>query len=131
MSRHKKDKKLKKKEKLQAIVEEEQQKFDVIELLRVERQDSKPNLGKFLSEYVKEIRGCNGGKISFYPTFHYDISKVFVRFLDGHELIYCKIGIKGPEYYLYDGCTELELKAKEVELVKQFFDYLEQFKFIY
>lgn len=130
MSRKKKDKKLKKKEKLQAIVKEEKLKYDILMLLRSERQDSKPNLGKFLNSYVKEIRGCNNGKIVLYPTFKYEITKVLVQFLDDHMLIYCKSGLNGSEYYLYDGLDEIEIKSKDLDYVIQFFKYLEEFKFI-
>lgn len=136
MSRHKKDKKIKQKQKLENIVKEEQKKFNILELLSNERQDSKPNLGKFLSEYVKDIRCFNGNKIQFYPVFRYDIAKVFVKFLDGHELIFDKnanksLGFETPEFYLYDGCSEVELKKKDIEIIRQFFNYIEEFKFIY
>lgn len=113
MSRHKKDRKLREKTRLQQAVKEEKVKYDVIELLRRERQDSKPNLGKFLSCYVREIRGCTNGKILLYPETRYKVTKVIVSFLDGHELLYVKQGMVGAEYYMYDGMDEVELKQKD------------------
>ena len=135
MSRHTKDKarKEKQRQKLQEELQEEQVKFNIVQLLKTERQDSKPNLGKFLKDYVKEIRCSDSGKITFYPNFKYDLSRIFVRFLDGHELIYDmkSDGKFAPIYYMYDGTDEEELSTKDVELVKAFFDYLLQFRFVY
>ena len=135
MSRHTKDKvwKEKQRQKLQEELNKEQIKFNIVQLLKTERQDSKPNLGKFLKGYVKEIRCSNSGKISFYPSFKYDLSKIFVRFLDGHELIYDmkSDGKFTPIYYMYDGTDEEELSTKDIELIKDFFDFLLQFRFVY
>lgn len=41
------------------------------------------------------------GKIKFYPAFKYEMSKVLVRFLDGHELIYDLLtdGKFAPKFY--------------------------------
>lgn len=137
MSRHTKEtKKAKQKAKLQGIFSEEKIKFDVLELLKTERQDSKPNLGKFLKDYVSEIRIYNSNKIIVYPEFRYEICKVFVRFFDGHELIKDYHANKSPEFqttefFLYDSCNEVELKKNELLIIEQFFSYLEQFKFVY
>ena len=135
MSRHTKDKarKEKQRQKLQEELQEEQVKFNIVQLLKTERQDSKPNLGKFLKDYVKEIRCSDSGKITFYPNFKYDLSRIFVRFLDGHELIYDmkSDGKFAPIYSMYDGTDEEELSTKDVELVKAFFYYLLQFRFVY
>ena len=135
MSRHTKDKarKEKQRQKLQEELQEEQVKFNIVQLLKTERQDSKPNLGKFLKDYVKEIRCSDSGKITFYPNFKYDLSRIFVRFLDGHELIYDmkSDGKFASIYYMHDGTDEEELSTKDVEPVKAFFDYLLQFRFVY
>lgn len=135
MSRHTKDKarKEKQRQKLQEELQEEQVKFNIVQLLKTERQDSKPNLGKFLKDYVKEIRCSDSGKITFYPNFKYDLSQIFVRFLDGHELIYDmkSDGKFAPIYYMYDGTDEEELSTKDIEPIKAFFDYLLQFRFVY
>ena len=135
MSRHTKDKvwKEKQRQKLQEELNKEQIKFNILQLLKTERQDSKPNLSKFLKGYVKEIRCSNSSKISFYPSFKYDLSKIFVRFLDGHELIYDmkSDGKFAPIYYMYYGTDEEELSAKDVEPIKAFFDFLLQFRFVY
>ena len=135
MSKHTKDKvwKENQRQKLQEELNKEQIKFNIVQLLKTERQDSKPNLGKFLKCYVKEIRCSNSGKISFYPSFKYDLSKIFVRFLDGHELIYDmkSDGKFAPIYYMYDGTDEEELSAKDIEPIKALFDLLLQFSFVY
>lgn len=136
MSNKKKDKKIKRKQKLENIVKEEEISYDIIRLLNTERMDSKPNIGKFLQSYVKEIRIFNSTKITVYPVFGYKIDKVFVKFLDGHELIWdCNAnkseGFETPEFYYYDRCDEIELKKKDIETIKGFFDFLIQFKFIY
>jgi len=73
----------------------------------------------------------SNGKIVFYPTLRYSITKVFVKFLDGHELIYTENVLPGsPKYYMYDGLTEVQLKEKELELIEMFFKYLLEFKFV-
>lgn len=61
--------------------------FDVFDLLRHENLDTKPNMAKFLKDYVKSITGFPKVKPMFYPAFELDISKWFIKFLDGHELI--------------------------------------------
>lgn len=61
--------------------------FDIIGLLQRENLETKPNFAKFLETYVKDVRVYVGSKIQFYPTLKYDIRKIFVTFLDGHELV--------------------------------------------
>lgn len=78
--------------------------------------DTKPNMAKFFKEHVEMIRGANNGKIKFYPNFKYELTKVFVRFLDGHELIYDMLtdGKFTPKYYLCYQFDEIELKADDI-----------------
>ena len=45
-------------------------------------------MAKFLETYVRDIRTCVGGKIHFFPQLKYDTRKIYVTFLDGHELVY-------------------------------------------
>lgn len=68
-------------------MEENKQVFDVMSLLRDEKLDTKPNFAKFLETYVRDVRMCVGSKIQFYPALKYDTRKIFVTFLDGHELV--------------------------------------------
>ena len=133
MSKNKKDKKNKKKQKQLEQVQAEQKKFDIIELLKTEQLDTKPNFAKFLDQYVERIAAVvSTGKIQFYPTMQYQLSKIFVRFLDKHELIYIVEVISGQShYYMYDDLNEVPMKLKEIELVEKFFNYLLQFKFVY
>lgn len=44
-------------------------------------------MAKFLKSYVKSITGCPKAKPTFYPAFELEISKWFIKFLDGHEII--------------------------------------------
>lgn len=44
-------------------------------------------MAKFLKSYVKCITGCPKVKPTFYPAFELEISKWFIKFLDGHEIV--------------------------------------------
>ena len=96
MSRHTKDRKrkekqvLKQKAKLQEELKEEKLKFDILNLLKTEHIDTKPNMAKFLKQHVSSIRTLNWSKMQLYPTFKYEVTKISVRFLDDHELIFDK-----------------------------------------
>lgn len=132
MSKNKKDKKKKKKQKQVEQVQTEKTCFDIISLLKTQQLDTKPNMAKFLDQYVEYIRGLvSNSKIVFYPTLQYSITKIFVKFLDGHELLYTKNVLPGsPKYYMYDGLKEVQLKEKELELIEVFFKYLLEFRFV-
>ena len=129
----KKKQKQKQKQKQLEQVQSEQKKFDVIELLKTEHLDTKPNFAKFLNTYVERISAVvSNGKTQFYPILHYTLPKVFVKFLDGHELMYMENVLpEHPHYYLYDGVDDVPLKQKDIELVEKFFNYMWEFKFIY
>ena len=131
-----KEKKLRKKMRLESSIKENDTQFDIMDLLKTTNMETKPNMGKFLQEHVKIIRIFNPKKIQVYPTFEYEIAKVFVKFLDGHELIMdCHAnkcpGFETQEFFLYFNCEEIEMNQKEMELVKQFFQRLFEFKFVY
>ena len=133
MSTSKKDKKKKKqKQKQLEQISSDQQKFDIISLLSSEQLDTKPNFAKFLDNYVEIISVVvSNGKIHFYPTTKYSFSKVLVRFLDKHELIYEKNVLPGhPHYYMYDDLIEIPLKQTDIQLIEMFFSFLQQFGFI-
>lgn len=93
--------------------------FDVIALLKSNNMDTKPNFAKFLETYVRDIRMCIGGKVQFFPSLKYEARKVFVTFLDGHELIYyIEVDYPTqPRYYMEYNMEEIELKPKALELV--------------
>lgn len=132
MSKSKKDKKQKKKEKQQAEVQQSNEKFDILWLLEHEKLDSKPNMAKFLNDYVARIEASNMiGKIKMYPTYGYEIFKIYVYFFDDHSLICNLHGLKGKEYFLCDGLEEVEVKPKQLPFIEQFFTWLEEFKFVY
>lgn len=135
MSRHTKEKKNRNKAKhikCESLMKECQLQFDIMFLLRTSALNLKPNLAKFIQRYVKSIRGFNANNIQFYPEFKYTVEKVFVRFLDGHELLYLKNSANNTvSYYFCYGVDELEIKENELLLIKQFFDSLFEFKFVY
>lgn len=124
----------KKKQKHAAKLQQETQnkeKLDVLCLLREERQDSKPNLGKFLKTYVACISTSIGdSKIQLYPVFSYELRKVFVKFADRQELIKVYNSTE-PTFYLYDGIEEKDLTDKDIKLIAQFFVWLETFEFVH
>jgi len=132
MSRHTKDRRKHQKEKLQAAVKQEKIVFDVLNLIRTEQTDTKPNMGKFLKQYVKEIRGVNAsGKMTFYPSVEYRISKVIVQFLDDHDFVFDPNAEK-PEHrhYCSFGVDEVKLKPKDYEYMEEFFGRLFRFGFV-
>lgn len=124
MSRHTKDRKrkekqvLKQKAKLQEELKEEKLKFDILNLLKTEHIDTKPNMAKFLKQHVSSIRTLNWSKMQFYPTFKYEVTKISVRFLDDHELIFDKTKLENKDKYtMYYGTDSYELKAKDLEII--------------
>ena len=89
-------------------------------------------MAKFLKEHVSSIHTLNWSKISFYPSFKYEATKISVRFLDGHELIFDKTKQDlESKFLMCNGVDEVQLKAKDLEAIEQFFGFLEQFKFFY
>ena len=89
-------------------------------------------MAKFLKQHVSSIRTLNWSKMQFYPTFKYEVTKISVRFLDDHELIFDKTKLENKDKYtMYYGTDSYELKAKDLEIIQQFFVFLEQFKFFY
>lgn len=133
MSKNKKSKKEKKKQKQLEQVKKDEIKYDLLYLLKTEQLDTKPNVAKFLNAYVSDIHvAISNCKVQYYPTFKFTISKIFVRFLDGHELIYFVKNTlpESQQYFMYFNLDEHELKPKEVELVKKFFEQIIAFKFV-
>ena len=123
----------KKRKDLEAKLAEEKVKFDVLKLLKEQQLDTKPNMAKFLKEHVEMIRGLCQNKIKFYPNFKYELSKVFVKFLDGHELIYDMLtdGKFTPKFYFCYKLDEIALKDNDIQLIDSFFQMLLKFKFVY
>lgn len=58
---------------------------------------------------------------------------MFVKFSDGHELIYDMMsdGKFTPKYYLSYKLDEENIKDKDLPAIEQFFAYLLQFKFVF
>lgn len=95
-------------------------KFDILKLLEEEQLDTKPNMAKFLKDHVELIRCLCKSKLQFYPTFKYELSKVFVKFLDGHELIYDMLtdGKFTPKFYFCYNFDEIELKDSDIPIIE-------------
>ena len=54
--------------------------------------------------------------MQFYPTFKYEVTKISVRFLDDHELIFDKTKQENKDKYtMYYGTDIYELKDEYVE----------------
>lgn len=132
-TRKKNKKKEKKKQKKLEEAQAQSVQFDIINLLKTSLLDTKPNVAKFLDTYVKDIRvSIDNGKIQFYPTLSYTITRVFVKFLDGHELIaYPKVESNlVPQYVMYNSLDEVELTIRQIEYVQKLFDAITNFGFI-
>ena len=123
----------KKRKQLEAKLAEEKVKFDILKLLEEEQLDTKPNMAKFLKDHIEMIRCLCKSKLQFYPTFKYELSKVFVKFLDGHELIYDMLtdGKFTPKFYFCYKLDEIALKDNDIQLIDNFFQMLLKFKFVY
>lgn len=133
MAKNKKLKKEKKKQKQAEKLQQELTKFDVIKLLKTNQLDTKPKTAQFLNKYVKNITAViSNGKVQFYPILSYSIPKIFVKFLDGHELIYQiddKLQLK-EKIYLYYNLDEIEIKQNDLIYVEKLFNAVIQFKFV-
>ncbi len=134
---HKKEKrKLRKQKKREERIKEEQRELeesknrvDILHILKSELYDTKPNMAKLLDNYVVSIRLFICNNIEVYPEFHYDITKIFIRFKDNSELIRIQNG-NTFEYVLERDFEDEKFNEKEKELIEQFFSLLFQFKFI-
>lgn len=74
----------------------------------------------------------SNGKAQCWPEVKYQISKIFVTFLDGHELMFFTTQDLPnlPRHYLYYNLEEMALKQKDVQAVDEFFSSLRKFKFV-
>ena len=126
-----KEKRKKQQLKKEAEVKDDKLVFDVFSLVQNENLDTKPNMAKFLKNYVKRITGCPKVKPTFYPAFELDIFKYFVKFFDGHELI-IDLTQKDPKwkYFFYYELDEVKLSQKELALIEDFFNKLIEFGFV-
>lgn len=126
-----KEKRKKQQLKKEAEVKDDKLVFDVFSLVQNENLDTKPNMAKFLKNYVKCITGCPKVKPTFYPAFELDIFKYFVKFFDGHELI-IDLTQKDPKwkYFFYYELDEVKLSQKELALIEDFFNKLIEFGFV-
>lgn len=123
----------KKRQELEKKLAEEKVEFDVLSLLKNSPVDTKPNMAKFLSEHVQMMRAfVSNGKIQLWPSFKQEAVKVFVKFLDGHELIWNRTtdGKVVPAFEMCYELGEVKLSKADAELVEQFFQLLLKFGFI-
>lgn len=121
---HKKEKrKLRKQKKREEHIKEEQKelekskcKIDIINVLKTELYDTKPNMAKLLEKYVVSIRLYICNNIEIYPEFKYNISKIFIRFKDNSELIRLN-GRDSFDYIIERDFKDQKLTEKEKELI--------------
>lgn len=113
-------------------LESQKVKFKIIQLLSESNFDSKPNTVKFLQQYVQAIRCLSDRNFQFYPSFQYHITKVFVVFIDGHELIYDMKtdGKLTQKYILTYNFDDVNLKNSDESIIDCFIRSLFQFKII-
>ena len=130
MSRHTKEKRRRQKQKIEAEVKEDRIVFDVFGLLRDENTDTKPNMAKFLKEYVKSISGNPRTKPVFYPAPDAPINKYFVKFMDDHELILDVSQASAVGVYFEYGVDEVEIGPREEKLAREFMAKLFDFGFL-
>lgn len=133
--RKKEKRKIRKQKKRQEYLKKKEEELknkdlDILNILKNEEYDSKPKMAKFLEQYVKYIRVFNANNIEMYPKFHYEISRAFVTFIGGSELI-AMVRKDNLEIYLTYDFEDIVLKPKEKELITQFFRLLFEFKFIH
>ena len=127
--------KLRKEKKRQEYIkklESQKVKFKIIQLLSESNFDSKPNTVKFLQQYVQAIRCLSDRNFQFYPSFQYHLSKVFIIFIDGHELIY-NMQTDGKliqKYILTYNFDDVNLKVSDENIIDVFISSLFQFKII-
>jgi hypothetical protein len=123
-TKHKKEKrKLRKQKKREEHLKEEQKelekskcKIDIINVLKNELYDTKPNVAKLLEKYVVSIRLYICNNIEIYPEFKYNISKIFIRFKDNSELIRLN-GRDSFDYIIERDFKDQKLTEKEKELI--------------
>ena len=118
------EKKLRRKRNQEKEILEDKIEFDILDILRNSSLETKPEVGEFLKKYIKTIRILvEHQKITIYPVTQYSISKVFVDFLDGHQII-SVFSASPRQYYLYKGLEEIELNEKEMKYVIAFIEKL-------
>lgn len=133
--RKREKRKIRKQKKRQEYIKKKEEELkhknlDIINILKSEEYDTKPKMAKFLERYVKYIRVFNSNNIEVYPKFKYEISRAFVTFIDATELT-AMVRNDNLEIFLTYDFVDIEINAKEKELLKQFLLYLFEFKFIH
>lgn len=128
-----KQRKEKKQLELQKKLAEEHVKLDVLQLLREEKLETKPEVADFLKKNVKNIWVfVKDGKAYVWPAEKRVIAKAFMNFLDGHELIWNKLsdGKVLPKVIMCYEDEEAKLSSKDIDVIEQFFLKLQELGFI-
>lgn len=93
--------------------------------MKDENTGTKPNMAKFLKQYVRSVRALASGALGFYPRFEYKVQRVFVQFVDGHELIFYPGRPKPENRYV---CTyryeDVALGQADLQALDKFFGRL-------
>lgn len=112
---------------VQWIIFNENNTYDLKNLLKNEKYDNKPNMAKFLKTYVKSIRICiKESKVDLWPKIHYDIGKSIIRLKDDTTLI----KDSHDNFYIFNDLIEQDISDSLKSLLEKFFEYLEKFRFI-
>lgn len=125
-----KERKLKRKRRLEESVSRDDVKFDVFRLLAEEPLKTKPDVGQFLSKFVKEIRVLpSPQKIWVYPVFDYSVSKVMVEFADGQHLL-AESGIRSFRTSLWKDLKETVVSERQRKSLDGFISTLNGYGFL-
>ena len=131
----KKRRKEKKQQELQKKLEstESNAKLDVLKLVAEEKLETKPDVAQFLKSYVLRVKAfVKDGFEQCWPVQRRVVSKAFVKFLDGHELIWniMSDGKIVPRVILCDGYDVETLSKYDVEMLELFLKKMQDFGFI-
>lgn len=100
--------------------------YNIKELLKNEKYDTKPNMAKFLKTYVKSIKiFISEARVNLWPRISYDIGKRLVYLKDNTLLIKDFSGVSACREF-----NDIKMTESLKSLLEKFFDYLEQFRFI-
>lgn len=117
--------KLRKREKLREKAAVSGEKLDVLQLFRETKLETKPEIAEFLEKHVLSVKVfVKEGFWKCWPADERVVSKVFVKMLDGQELVWLKLsdGKIVPRVALLVGWNEdADLSAADISLLEEFF----------
>lgn len=125
-----KDRKARRKMRLEESLKSEGVSVDVVGLIESEPTRTKPEIGQFLSKFVKEIRLlAQPPKVTVYPRFSYFASRIMIDFVgDAHILVAFKG--KAFETSLWKGIEEIETTNSQMNAMRKFVCALSRYGFL-